>query len=254
MLLLTSRNSRMVAYTLSKAWHTATRGILCSSKGLVKRKLTSCNKQVTALWSNLVFAMLCCARFDSQCCLQPSSKYIWDLQQQSQSCNRGLRTSISPLAAKTLTLYLKVIDVSKKGEKHILHMAAVLTCRSATSVFVFAGGIETGSITEMYGEFRSGKTQLCHTLCVTCQVCHARPSCSTISIPPCFTCKWVYLQVGVVPCCRAYPHFQALSDSAFPDYTHWVQVLNCLMSVAHKQHLCAASCNGWRWRREGNVH
>lgn len=33
-----------------------------------------------------------------------------------------------------------------------------------------AGGIETGSITELYGEFRSGKTQLCHTLCVTCQV------------------------------------------------------------------------------------
>jgi hypothetical protein len=33
-----------------------------------------------------------------------------------------------------------------------------------------AGGFETGSITELYGEFRSGKTQLCHTLCVTCQV------------------------------------------------------------------------------------
>lgn len=32
------------------------------------------------------------------------------------------------------------------------------------------GGIETGSITEMYGEFRCGKTQLCHTLCVTCQL------------------------------------------------------------------------------------
>ncbi|KAG6771950.1 hypothetical protein POTOM_023345 [Populus tomentosa] len=31
-------------------------------------------------------------------------------------------------------------------------------------------GVETGSITEMYGEFRSGKTQLCHTLCVTCQL------------------------------------------------------------------------------------
>ncbi|KAG2312348.1 hypothetical protein Bca52824_023905 [Brassica carinata] len=31
------------------------------------------------------------------------------------------------------------------------------------------GGIETGSITELYGEFRSGKTQLFHTLCVTCQ-------------------------------------------------------------------------------------
>ena len=33
-----------------------------------------------------------------------------------------------------------------------------------------AGGLETGSITELYGEFRTGKTQLCHTLCVTCQL------------------------------------------------------------------------------------
>lgn len=32
------------------------------------------------------------------------------------------------------------------------------------------GGVETGSITEIYGEFRTGKTQLCHTLCVTCQL------------------------------------------------------------------------------------
>jgi DNA repair protein RAD51 len=32
------------------------------------------------------------------------------------------------------------------------------------------GGIETGSITEIYGEFWTGKSQLCHTLCVTCQL------------------------------------------------------------------------------------
>lgn len=31
------------------------------------------------------------------------------------------------------------------------------------------GGIETGSITELFGEFRTGKTQICHTLCVTVQ-------------------------------------------------------------------------------------
>jgi DNA repair protein RAD51 len=31
------------------------------------------------------------------------------------------------------------------------------------------GGFETGSITEMYGEFRTGKSQLCHMICVTCQ-------------------------------------------------------------------------------------
>ena len=32
------------------------------------------------------------------------------------------------------------------------------------------GGIETGSITEMFGEFRTGKSQLCHTMAVTCQL------------------------------------------------------------------------------------
>jgi DNA repair protein RAD51 len=32
------------------------------------------------------------------------------------------------------------------------------------------GGIETGSITEIFGEFRTGKTQICHQLCVTCQL------------------------------------------------------------------------------------
>jgi DNA repair protein RAD51 len=32
------------------------------------------------------------------------------------------------------------------------------------------GGIETGAITEMFGEFRTGKSQLCHTLAVTCQL------------------------------------------------------------------------------------
>lgn len=37
-------------------------------------------------------------------------------------------------------------------------------------VCLSVGGIETGSITEIFGEFRTGKTQLCHTLAVTCQV------------------------------------------------------------------------------------
>lgn len=32
------------------------------------------------------------------------------------------------------------------------------------------GGIESMSITEVFGEFGTGKTQLCHTLCVTAQM------------------------------------------------------------------------------------
>ncbi|ORZ31519.1 DNA repair protein RAD51-like protein 1-like protein [Catenaria anguillulae PL171] len=35
---------------------------------------------------------------------------------------------------------------------------------------LLGGGIETGAITELFGEFRTGKTQLCHTLAVTCQL------------------------------------------------------------------------------------
>ena len=35
---------------------------------------------------------------------------------------------------------------------------------------LLGGGVETGSITELFGEFRTGKTQLMHTLCVTSQL------------------------------------------------------------------------------------
>jgi DNA repair protein RadA len=34
---------------------------------------------------------------------------------------------------------------------------------------LLGGGIETRSITELYGEYGTGKTQICHTLCVTVQ-------------------------------------------------------------------------------------
>ena len=35
---------------------------------------------------------------------------------------------------------------------------------------LLGGGFESCSLTELFGEFRTGKTQLCHTLCVTCQL------------------------------------------------------------------------------------
>merc|ERR1719401_1798981 len=45
-----------------------------------------------------------------------------------------------------------------------------LTSGSAMLDGLLGGGIETGQITEIFGEFRCGKTQLCHTLCVACQL------------------------------------------------------------------------------------
>ncbi len=35
---------------------------------------------------------------------------------------------------------------------------------------LLAGGIETQAVTEFYGEFGSGKTQICHTICVSAQL------------------------------------------------------------------------------------
>lgn len=35
---------------------------------------------------------------------------------------------------------------------------------------ILGGGVESKSITEVYGEFRTGKSQLCHTLAVTSQL------------------------------------------------------------------------------------
>ena len=48
-------------------------------------------------------------------------------------------------------------------------MISISTGSSALDTLL-QGGIETGSITELYGEFRTGKTQICHTLCVTAQL------------------------------------------------------------------------------------
>jgi DNA repair protein RadA len=48
---------------------------------------------------------------------------------------------------------------------------ALLRCSTGAKTLdeLLLGGIETQAITEFYGEFGSGKSQICHTLCVTAQ-------------------------------------------------------------------------------------
>ena len=53
---------------------------------------------------------------------------------------------------------------------------------------LLGGGIETGSITEMFGEFRTGKTQLCHTLAINCQVCTML---YVVGKQPCYICNLI---------------------------------------------------------------
>ncbi|HKZ42700.1 MAG TPA: helix-hairpin-helix domain-containing protein, partial [Candidatus Hodarchaeales archaeon] len=46
---------------------------------------------------------------------------------------------------------------------------ARITTGSQTLDALFRGGIETSSLTELFGEYRTGKTQIAHQLCVTVQ-------------------------------------------------------------------------------------
>lgn len=43
-------------------------------------------------------------------------------------------------------------------------------------------GIETASITELFGEFRTGKTQIAHTICVTSQLRFMSTSRASVSL------------------------------------------------------------------------
>lgn len=45
-----------------------------------------------------------------------------------------------------------------------------MTTGSSALDKILGGGVETASITELFGEFRTGKTQLSHTICVTSQL------------------------------------------------------------------------------------
>lgn len=45
-----------------------------------------------------------------------------------------------------------------------------LTSGCADLDTLMGGGLQSMSITEVFGEFRTGKTQLCMTLCITCQL------------------------------------------------------------------------------------
>ena len=69
----------------------------------------------------------------------------------------------------------KHVDMGFTTASEILSMRKTLAKMSTGSTEldkILGGGVETGAITELFGEFRTGKTQLCLTLCVTCQLAH----------------------------------------------------------------------------------
>ena len=69
-------------------------------------------------------------------------------------------------ALKICNLGFTTATTFYEKRQNIIH----LSTGSKTFDTLVGGGFETGSITELFGEFRTGKTQICHTLCVTCQL------------------------------------------------------------------------------------
>lgn len=74
----------------------------------------------------------------------------------------------------------KILEAAKKLENHgfmtgnqiAQKRKNVVRITTGSTVLdeLLGGGIETMAITEAFGEFRTGKTQLAHTLCVTTQL------------------------------------------------------------------------------------
>lgn len=74
---------------------------------------------------------------------------------------------------KVLKEALRLVPIDFKTANEIHQQRAnmvMLTTGSGELDKLLNGGIESGAITEIFGEFRTGKTQLCHMLAVTCQL------------------------------------------------------------------------------------
>lgn len=86
-------------------------------------------------------------------------------------------TAIASLGDKTAVKMIETarsaLDLSFITATQVLEtrrsMARITTGAQSLDTLL-AGGVETGSMTELYGEFRTGKTQIAHQLCVTIQL------------------------------------------------------------------------------------
>ncbi|CAO3682026.1 unnamed protein product [Umbelopsis vinacea] len=82
-------------------------------------------------------------------------------------------TKADKFLTEGMCLTSKLVNMGFTTAMDIHHRRQELICITTGSKEldkILGGGIETGSITEIFGEFRTGKSQICHTLAVTCQL------------------------------------------------------------------------------------
>ena len=80
----------------------------------------------------------------------------------------GSKTAIKMIETARSALNLSFVTASAVLETR-KNMARITTASQSLDSLL-GGGIETGAMTELYGEFRTGKTQIAHQLCVTAQL------------------------------------------------------------------------------------
>lgn len=84
----------------------------------------------------------------------------------SETCEKIVTTARRQLAENGIITkdFTTAAEIYKRRQK----IGKITTSTEALDKLL-GGGIETQAITEIYGEFGSGKTQFCHTMCVTVQ-------------------------------------------------------------------------------------
>ena len=94
-----------------------------------------------------------------------------------QSAGIGEKKALEVIrtARSTLTVSFIRADELLKMRQNVLR----LTTGSNTMNELVGGGIETQTITEFYGEYGSGKSQMCHQLCVNVQLPHEKGGLNT---------------------------------------------------------------------------
>ena len=84
-----------------------------------------------------------------------------------------MRGLLEPKVLKLKDLVKQLVPMEFKTAVNALEdqkSLVTLTTGSTEIDTLLEGGIETGLLTEVFSKFWTGKEQLCHTLCITCQM------------------------------------------------------------------------------------
>ena len=112
--------------------------------------------------------------------LDPAVSIPYELAQDMYDNNNPITSAndidtVSNLVMKAKKSLIKSGVLSKEfctAEEYLERRKSLLKCTTGSAKFdsFLKGGIETQAITEIAREFGSGKSQICHTLCVTANI------------------------------------------------------------------------------------